>query len=185
MNAADEFAAVSALTNDSLAGVVDLDWSVTAGALDWTCSQTVDHMVDCVFSYAMQFAARASGGFLPFHELHALPEATPSDLVQSLGAVEAMFIAVLRCAPSNATASDGFVELGVTDWAQRGAYEVLLHTHDVLEGVAVPFFPPAEMCAWVLGSQTLWMLDPKRAEMGDDPWTALLLGSGRTVGSRS
>ena len=135
MNAADEFAAVSAhSTSDSLAGVVDLDWSVTAGALDWTCSQTVDHMVDCVFSYAMQFAARASGGFLPFHELHALPEATPSDLVQGLGAVEAMFIAVLRCTPSNATASDGFVELGVTDWAQRGAYEVLLHTHDVLEG---------------------------------------------------
>jgi hypothetical protein len=180
---ADEFAAVSSLTHEHLAQVVDRDWSVRAGTLDWNCSQTADHMVDCVFSYAMQLAARASSGFLPFHELHALPEATPLDLVQGLRAVAEIFVAVLRCVPEDAVSSDGVLELEVNDWAKRGGYEVLLHTHDVLTGLSAVFVPPAEMCAWILGSQALWMLDRTRAEMGDDPWAALLLGSGRSVGT--
>ena len=185
MSAADQFAAVSALANKSLAQVVDMEWSVPAGTLDWTRSQTVDHMVDCVFSYAMQLASRSLGGFLSFHELHALPDATPSDLIQGLRAVEEIFVAVLQYAPSDAVASDGLAELGVDDWAQRGAYEVLLHTHDVLTGLAVAFDPSASMCAWVLGSKNLWMLDRERAEMANDSWSALLLGSGRTVDTTS
>ena len=93
-------------------------------------------------------------------------------------------MAVVRCAPPAAHSSDGVAELGVNDWAQRGAYEVLLHTHDVLEGLEVPFNPPAQMCEWVLESQTLWMLDRERAKTGDDPWTSLLLGSGRSPHDR-
>ena len=66
MHSVRELAAVSKLTHESLARVVDKDWSLPAGTLEWTCLQTVDHMVDCVFSYSMQLAARAQGGFLPF-----------------------------------------------------------------------------------------------------------------------
>jgi len=181
VHAADEFSDISKLAIESLSPVVDMDWSVAAGTLDWTCWQTVDHVVDCVFSYAMQFAARAPGDFLPFHQLHALPEATPADLVMGLRAVVDMFAAVLRSAPPDAVASDGLAELGITDWAQRGAHEVLLHTHDVLKGLEVTFDPPGAMSEWVLRSEALWMLDLERAKGGSDPWTALLLASGRSV----
>ncbi|MGD0380804.1 MAG: hypothetical protein ABSC30_12550 [Acidimicrobiales bacterium] len=179
MEDAEYFGTALALSTACIGRVVDMDWSVPAGTLDWTCWQTVDHMVDCVFSFAMQLSAQAPSGFLPFNELHALTEAAPSDLHLGLEAVGYMFSAVLRSVPPGRSASDGVVDLGVTDWARRGGYELLLHTHDVSEGLGVAFEPPASMCAWILGSRSLWMFARERAENADSPWMALLTGSGR------
>jgi hypothetical protein len=72
----DEFAVLADLSIDALNDVADADWTTRAGVLEWNCWQTADHMVDCVFSYAMQIGARAQSGYLPFEELHAKPEAT-------------------------------------------------------------------------------------------------------------
>src|ERR1700730_7197591 len=71
----------------ALTGVADRDWSAPAGALDWTCWQTVDHVTDCIFSYSLQLAGRVREGWLRLEELHAQPGATPPQLVASLRAV--------------------------------------------------------------------------------------------------
>jgi hypothetical protein len=177
--AADRFEAACDAALHSLREVVDSDWSVPAGTLEWTCRQTLDHMIDCLFSYGLQLAARAQGGFLPFEELHALPEATIGDRIEGLRGIGAMFTALIRSVPEDSVASDGLVSLGVDDWAARGAYEILLHTHDVLEGHGGSFEPPAALCSWVLVSPKLWMLDRHLAAETTDSWKALLLGSGR------
>lgn len=163
-----------------LASCEDLDWSVPAGTLEWSCAQTAGHVVDCVFSYSFQLASRTTNGLLPFGELRPLPEALPKDLVTGLSAVGELFVSLLQSVPSNTEASDGVTLLGLDDWAARGAYEVLLHSHDILQGLAVEFDPPLGVCAWVAASPNLWMLNRDLVrEAAGDAWKGLLLGSGR------
>ncbi len=175
----DELAALADFSIDALTEVVDADWSTRAGVLEWSCWQTVDHMVDCLFSYAMQIGARAQSGYLPFEELHAKLEATPLDLVSGLRSVTALLVAVVRDSPGTVTASDGVLELGLAEWCARAAYELVLHTHDVVSGLGRDLDPPMELCRVIMESDALWMLNSEHAKGGSDPWAALLLGSGR------
>lgn len=176
----DEFADALDLALAALARLVDGDWSLPAASLEWDCRQTLDHTIDCVFSYALQIAARAPDRYLPFTELHALPEAEPVDLLTGLRAVGSIFLTIARAAPADAFASDGFLRLNRDDWCARAAYEVLLHTHDVACGMGGAFNAPPNLCALILESTTLWMFD-RTAVDGADPWTDLLRGSGRPV----
>jgi hypothetical protein len=175
----DEFAALADFSIDALTEVVNADWATRAGVLEWSCWRTVDHMVDCLFSYAMQKGAQAQSGYLPFEELHAKPEATPRDLVAGLRSMTALLVAVVRDSPRTVTASDGVLELSLSDWCARAAYELVLHTHDVVSGLGRDLNPPLDLCRVILESHALWMLDSEQAKRGFDPWAALLLGSGR------
>lgn len=181
VSAADQFALAAHISLRCLGPLTDADWSVQASSLDWTCGQTVDHMVDCIFSYAVQLAARKQGDWLPVGELHVRDGASPEDLLESLDAVGRLFVAVLAGAPPTARAADGVVLLDPDDWAARGTYEILLHTHDVCTGLSAVFEPPHSLCAWMLGSTALWMFDRQRAVPGRSPWEQTLLGSGRPV----
>jgi hypothetical protein len=174
----NDFVAVLDHAVAAMGDATDHDWGAAAGTLDWTCWETVDHVIDCVFSYAVQVAAGAHGGWLPL-ELHPLSTARPSELVEGLGTVGAVFATVLRAAPADAVASDGFVSLNVADWAARGAYEVAVHAHDVLSGLAIAFEVPATICTGIIASPGMWFIDRARAADAADPWSALLLGSGR------
>jgi uncharacterized protein (TIGR03083 family) len=174
-----EFAELLNLVSTALEAVIDDDWSAKAGTLEWTCWQTVDHMVDCIFSYAFQLAARARNGFLPFDELHAQPSAGPAELLAGVRAVGTLFLAVVRDSPPDATAADGVLTLSLEDWCARAAYELVLHTHDVLIGLGSTLSPPEELCQSIVASQSLWMFDGARASGASDAWSALLAGSGR------
>ena len=164
---------------ERLRSVTDRDWSVRASTLDWSCWETVDHMADCVFSYAVQLAGERRGDWLPLRQLHVLEGTPPPQLVDTLEAVSRVFVAVLRTASETATASDGVLPLALDDWAARGAYELLLHTSDVCGGLAVSFEPPRPVCEWMLGSTALWMFDRGIASAARDPWDRALRGSGR------
>ncbi|MGH9090226.1 MAG: maleylpyruvate isomerase N-terminal domain-containing protein [Acidimicrobiales bacterium] len=166
-----------------LAPLVDRDWSVPAGELAWSCRETVGHLVDCLLSYTLQVAARRAGDWLPVGEAHVAAGATPPDLLATLGAVSTTFSAVLATAPPATTASDGVVSLGVDDWAARGAYELLVHGYDIAFGLGGTVHPPSAICAWILSSPNLWMLDRSRATPGAGPWERLLLASGRAAPS--
>lgn len=178
---AERFAAALDLVGARLGDKIGRDWSAPAGSLEWSCRQTADHLVDCLFSYALQVSSRAPGPFLPFGELHALPEATSGDLVAALRGIGGLLRAGIAEAPEGPCAGDGLVVLDAEGWAQRGAYELLVHGHDILSGLGDTLVPPPELCTWVLDSEPLWMLDRGRAAAGKAPWAALLLGSGRAV----
>ena len=173
------FSAVTELAVTGLTSVVDGDWSVPAGTLDWDCWHTLDHLVDCVFSYTLQLAGRAHDGWLALQELHAVPGATPLQLIEAFGAVSEAFVAVVRAAPADVTASDGIHELDIPDWVARATFEVLLHAHDVLTGLDGRFEPALELCAATLASPALWAIDRARAANAVDAWDALLVASGR------
>ena len=63
----------------------DLDWSVPAGAVEWSCLATADHAVDCVYAPAVFLASRRVDGYPPFGLNMMLgADATPALLVESL-----------------------------------------------------------------------------------------------------
>jgi hypothetical protein len=176
----DDFAELSALVVAAWTAGLDRDWSARAGTLDWSCSTTADHTIDCVFSYALFLAARRRDVYPPFTELHALPGATPGDLVNGLAAVCEMLSAVIAHAPADASAI--IFGAGPTgnprDFAARGGLELILHAHDVCAGLGVPFDPPRDLCARVRAHTDDW---PGVGDIHetDDPWSDLLARSGR------
>jgi hypothetical protein len=137
-------------------------------------------MIDCIFSHALQVAARAESGFLPFGELHANSDASNQDLLSGLGAVGGMFLALVCAAPSGVMASDGVRSLGFGDWCARAGCELTLHTFDVVSGFDVEWELEGELCHSIVASPQLWMFDRDSAVLASRPWTALLAGSGRT-----
>lgn len=159
------------------------DWSKVAFALDWTCRSTVDHIIDCVFSYAMQVAARAGGGFLPFNELHATTEASNHELVDGLVAVARILHDLVVCAPGETVASDGVVSMGLADWCARGAYEIALHTYDVMAGLGRDWQLSDAMSDVITSSPMLWMFDSTQVEHASTGFAKLLSGSGRAPAS--
>jgi hypothetical protein len=176
---ADRFHSAANAVLSTLRPLLHEDWSAQAGTLDWTCWQTLDHMVDCVFSYALQLASRAPQGFPPLGELHGLPEAQAGDLLVALTGITELFGTFLRFVPTDVEASDGVVALKPDDWAARAAYELLIHTHDIATGLGTSFFPPLAIASWVVDSPNLWMLDRTAASPGGDAWESLLMCSGR------
>jgi hypothetical protein len=68
------------------------------------------------------------------------------------------------------------------DFVPRGAMELILHTHDVCQGLRVPFEPPADLC-YRLREHTrpwpMWTVAWHGLGSSDDPWSDLLAGSGR------
>jgi uncharacterized protein (TIGR03083 family) len=173
------FGRVNTESERVLRELVDADWSAHAGSLDWSCRQTLDHVIDCVFSYTMQLAARAASGFLPFNELHAAAAASADELLVGFRAVAQMFYDVARNAPPGAVASDGVLLLSVDDWCARAAYEVALHTYDIATGLGAPWRLPDDLSRAIVASESLWMFDRTAVAVGDSPWTSLLAGSGR------
>jgi uncharacterized protein (TIGR03083 family) len=164
----------------SLRSVADRDWSVPAGTLEWTCWQTVDHVTDCIFSYALQIAGRVRGGFLRLEQLHALPDAGPAELLDSLDAVGRMFAAVVEQAPPATISSDGYFDLSLSEWVARALNEMLLHTYDVMSGLGEGFTPQRDLCGFVLQTPALWMYDGVDREAAD-PWHVMRTTSERSV----
>ncbi|MFF1717237.1 maleylpyruvate isomerase N-terminal domain-containing protein [Streptomyces sp. NPDC058268] len=161
-------------------------WDGKAGALEWDCWETVEHLADDLFAYAAQLGPRQPpmDGEVPFvweprrpggpsNAIHADRAAGPAGLLQVLEASGALLIAMVRTTPPTTRSYHGF---GVSDpegFAAMGVVETLVHTYDLAEGLGLTWAPPADVCARVLHR-----LFPD-APSGDDPWPALLWATGR------
>src|SRR5688500_14669268 len=60
---ADDLCALSDLVGTTWLMAADRDWSVPAGTLDWTCTATADHAVDCVYAPAFFLASRRTDAY--------------------------------------------------------------------------------------------------------------------------
>lgn len=182
----EDFETISRLTLDAWGSAVDRDWSAPAGTLEWSCWYTADHTVDCVFSYAFMLASRKQDAYPNFSEIHAPAGAPAQDLVDGLqGACELLRATILAAPPgTRAIIAGGAPPMtgDGNDFAARGAHELILHGHDVCAGLGVPFDPPADLCARLLDHTAGW---PRLGDVArtDDPWSDLLVRSGRPAQS--
>jgi hypothetical protein len=124
------------------------DWAVPAGPLEWTCWQTAAHVGHDLLAYAGQLAAQASHAYLPC-DLNVRPTASPTELLQVVGACGRLLSSALATSSPSARAwhwgpcdPEGFAAMGVA--------ETLLHTYDITRGLSVEWLPPAPLSAAVL-----------------------------------
>ena len=183
---AEDLEELTALVATTWTGAADRDWSAQAGTVEWSCTATADHAVDCVYAPAFFLASRrtdhypGAGGDLTLGE-----DATPEHLVESLEIATRLLIAVARDTPHDVRAVifRRPPMLGApADFLPRGAMELALHAHDVCVGLDVPF-EPSPAIARRLREHTrrwpLWTTEWTGLGDTDDEWGDLLVASDR------
>ncbi|GGM03280.1 acetyltransferase [Streptomyces fumigatiscleroticus] len=153
----------------------DRDWDgVRAGRLRWSCRQTAEHIAGDLIAYAGQLAGRATEAYVPFEI--TLDEGTGNaDVLQVIGTTGALLAAAVRTTPREVRAFHPypFRSANREGFAAMGVAEVLLHTHDIAEGLGLAYEPPAELCGYVL-TRIFPHVRP-----GEDHWRTLLWATGR------
>jgi hypothetical protein len=185
---ADDLVELSELVCHSWASSANHDWSAQAGTVEWSCTATADHAVDCVYAPAFFLASRRTDAY-PYagSNLEMGDQATPARLVESLAIATRLLIAVVRDSPDDVRAiifKGPEPMLGApADFLPRAAAELILHAHDVSVGLGIEFEPSAAI-ARRLREHTrpwpMWTMAWNGLGSTDDPWGDLLAASDRT-----
>lgn len=161
-------------------------WDSRAGALDWDCWETAEHLSDDLFAYAAQLGpatppldgevpfvweSRRPGG--PANAIHADRAAGSAGLLRVLEASGALLVAMVRTASPDTRAYHGFGNADPAGFAAMGIVETLVHTHDMAEGLGLVWNPPADLCTRALARLF------RDAPTTTDPWPTLLWATGR------
>ncbi len=156
----------------ALTPLLGADWSVPAGALEWSCRATAAHIAHDLLAYAGQLAALPDDGYLPL-DLVVHPDATPAQALRAVAACGKLLCDAVAAAPSEARAwhwgpcdPEGFAAMGTA--------EILLHTWDITRGLGAPWAMPGAACAGVLRR-----LFPDAPYREGDPASMLLWCTGR------
>ena len=153
----------------------DRDWTaVRAGRVDWDCHGNALHIASDLLAYAGQLAGRAQQAWVPF-EITLDEGADQDGLLDVVETTGALLAAAVRTAPREARAFHPFPFRGADreGFAAMGIAEVLLHTHDIAEGLGLAYTPPAELPEYVL-TRIFPHVQP-----GPDHWRTLLWATGR------
>ncbi|XIE81161.1 hypothetical protein AB6O49_31390 [Streptomyces sp. SBR177] len=185
--AADDLHQVVRLAVSTLREAPESAWEGRAGSLEWNCWETVEHLADDLFAYAVQLgpAAPPTDGEVPFvwearrpggpaNAVHADRSAGPAGLLQVLEACGALLVAMVRTAAPETRAYHPYGMSDPVGFAAMGLVETLVHTHDLAAGLGLAWEPPAGPCA-----RALARLFPE-APAGTPPWPTLLWATGRT-----
>ncbi|MEU6610825.1 GNAT family N-acetyltransferase [Streptomyces shenzhenensis] len=166
----------------TLRTAVDRDWTaVRAGRLDWTVRRTAVHVASDLIAYAGQLAGRAQDAYVPFDITldgegdEGMPAAGNTGVLQVIETTGVLLATTVRTTPRDVRAFHPF-PFGSADregFAAMGIAEVLLHTHDMAEGLGLPYEPSAELAESVL-TCIFPHIQPGRA-----PWPTLLWATGR------
>jgi RimJ/RimL family protein N-acetyltransferase len=152
------------------------DWDgVRAGRLEWSCRRTAEHIADDLITYAGRLAARATTAYVPF-EIKPDEGTGNAGVVDVIEAAGRLLSATVRTTPREVRAFHPypFRSANREGSAAMGVTEVLLHTHDIAEGLGLPYEPPAGLCSWVLTR-----IFPHVRPEPDAPWSTLLWATGR------
>ncbi|MEW2163454.1 GNAT family N-acetyltransferase [Streptomyces sp. NPDC007084] len=152
-----------------------LDWSVRAGVLDWDCRRTAEHIASDLIAYAGQLAGRATTAYVPF-DISVDDGTDNAGVVDVIETTGALLAAAVRTAPREVRAFHPypFRSANREGFAAMGVAEVLVHAHDIAEGLGLAYRAPAELCTWVLSR----IFPHVRPEPGA-PWNMLLWATGR------
>jgi hypothetical protein len=185
----EDFDSISRCVVGAWRSGLDRDWSVAAGTVEWSCLRTADHTVDAVLAIAFFLASRKQDAYPDFGwgVFSSGPDAQPATLVDALETVSRVLSSLIATAAPDTRAviwRRPRVETGgPSDFAARGALEMVLHAHDVCSGLGIDLAPPPDVCArlrehtrgWPHWTSPGWSEPPE----SENPWSDLLVGSGR------
>ncbi|MFJ8287318.1 GNAT family N-acetyltransferase [Streptomyces griseoluteus] len=159
----------------TLRAAVDRDWAaVGGGGVEWDCRAIAVHIAECLLAYAGNLAGHAQEAYVPFEM--RLEDGTGNDgLLHVLETTGALLAAAVNTAapgdrafhpyPFRSADREGFAAMGVA--------EVLLHTHDMAQGLGLAYTPAESLAEAVLAS-----IFP-HVQPGPEPWPTLLWATGR------
>jgi len=136
----------AALCRDSLLVQVDGDWEWPAGQLEWTRRQTLEHI--CALGYTWQLATRARERRRI--ALTILPDAPIDMLVSTLYDAATVLAEVARATPPEARAYHPAGTADAAGFVAMETDELLVHTHDILEGIDNGLEPSEHLALLVL-----------------------------------
>ncbi len=148
------------------------DWSAPAGRVRWSCSRTLFYAADDQVAYAGQLVARARDDYLPFR-LRQVRGTPPPRLLELLQGMGALLTTTARATPAHVRAYHPHGMADVEGFLAMGVAEVLLHTHDIAQGLGLSYTPDPDTCARVVARLH------RDLEPHDDPWQLLLWATGR------
>ncbi|WP_367322293.1 GNAT family N-acetyltransferase [Streptomyces sp. HUAS ZL42] len=165
----------------ALRTAVDRDWEgVKAGRLEWSCRKTAGHIASDLIAYAGQLAGRAQDAYVPFEITldgteDGLDPADNAGILQVIETTGTLLAAAVRTTPREVRAFHPypFRSANREGFAAMGVAEVLLHTHDIAEGLGLSYEPAAE-----LADSVLTRIFP-HIQPGPSPWPTLLWATGR------
>ena len=168
---AEDVPIAAAVCRETLSHLVDLDWSLGAGELDWSCRETLDHIPNTLVFYASHLAVAATGR-LP-RTRDGGGQLTVAELLRSVEVTAAILGQVTR---ASAPSTRAFHPAGMADpsgFTAMGCDEILIHTADITTGFDIEFRPPEDLCGRVLARLFPW------APTDVGPWESLLWSNGR------
>ncbi|MEA3056424.1 MAG: hypothetical protein QOD30_1856 [Actinomycetota bacterium] len=169
---------------------IDRDWSRPAGSVEWTCTKTADHAVDCVIAPAVFLASRRTDAYPAGGGWSLGTDATPATLIEALHIVTHLHVALVSTTDPSVRAilwrRPSARVAPPADFPPRAGLELALHAHDVCAGLGVPFAPPPDVAANLRSHTREWPFwdgsVPGWSTLTDDAdaWADLLRASGRT-----
>lgn len=169
---ADDVLSAFMASQEALRAARDRDWAAQAGTLDWTCRQTLNHVIDGTLFYSGQVANQASTRLPRIRS--GDPDASIDDLITTLGTVGRIFASALRAAPDGARAFHPAGMADMSGYAAMSCVEILVHTGDIAAGLGFNFNPPAGLCDRVVRRLFPWLDDTT-----PDAWSVLRWTTGR------
>jgi hypothetical protein len=168
---AEDVLIVSRVCRRHLETYIDLDWSIPAGGLEWSCRETVAHISDALGFYTVHMACRAT----EWLKFDVVPHSDASNLhlVRLLEAMGMAFADVLQATPADARAYHHSGMWDRSGFAAMGCLETLVHTGDVAAGLGIAYDPPRDACRRTLDRLCTG------APRDEDPWQVLWWASGR------
>jgi hypothetical protein len=152
----------------------DLDWSLLAGDLEWTCRDTLDHIALGVLGYAGLLIDRPTDRYITlFGSLD--PAASIPACLSGLRIASTLLATTVRDAPAEVTAWHPWGHADRAGFAAMGVLETVVHTYDIARTFGFGWEAPAEVSAPVVER-----LFPQ-APTGADPWSTLLWCTGRVA----
>jgi hypothetical protein len=172
---ADDLDAAISCVMSGLLPITDRDWSVRAGALEWDCWHTAEHIGDTLLSYAWQLAVQPTARYVRAVAT-AEKDASPAEVLEFAVTGGRVLASMVRTSPAHVRA---YHPAGMADpegFAGLGCHEALVHGHDVAQGFGRRLDPPRDVCRRVLAR----IFPQAPADLAEaDPWTALLWAGGR------
>lgn len=167
----NDIRAAAQSSRQALEPVVDADWTGSAGALDWDCRTTLEHVIFAVDRYGLYLATSAQAR-LPFSLVH-YPECLIRDLLMLMEARAAMLAEVAVAASPTARGYHAWGRPDRSGYIAMGCVEILLHTDDIARGLGRTFVPPEDVARRAMARLFPW------APTNVDPWMGLRWATGR------
>ena len=178
--------------NDHLSRIPDGGWDRPAVELEWTCRETLAHILDDLGGYAMQLSGERGHGdtYTPLLEaVQPRPDGPPflfwpeedggtRAICDCLDAVGGLLVAVVASAPPSRIGWHPFGNPDATGFAAMGIAETALHTYDILRAHDIGYRLDEAITARVLDR-----IFPGVRRTGD-PWHDLVAATGRTPETR-